>query len=140
MMCEARESDVVMPRVSPAVPSAEPVSKRQLVSGFESIRQIAMPVDRKSVMYINSIAPAVRIVSAEIRRLKHSTSFLRRNTLRAERNNKATVDDFLHPAVEPEQPPISISTVISIALGSRITEKSAVLKPAVLVVTDWNEE
>lgn len=136
ILCEGKESDVVIPRVKPAVPSAEPVSNKQLVSGIDSIRLIVIPVERKSEMYIKSMAPAVRIVSFEIRRLKHSTSFFRLKTLNAEKNSTATVDVFIPPAVEPEQPPISISTVISIELGSRIMEKSAVLKPAVLEVTD----
>ena len=140
IICDGKESEVVIPRVKPAVPSAEPVSNRQLVSGRDSIRLNAMPVERNNDIYMNSIAPAVRMISSGMRRLKHSTSFLRLNTLKAARKRTAIVDVFIPPAVEPEQPPISISTVISIAPGSLITEKSAVLKPAVLVVTDWNEE
>ena len=50
------------------------------------------------------------------------------------------VEVFIPPAVEPEQPPMSMSTVISIAPDSLMTERSAVLKPAVLAVTDWKRE
>ena len=65
IICDGKESDVVIPTVRPAVPSAEPVSNKQLISGRDSIRLTAMPVERKSEMYINSIAPAVRIVSGK---------------------------------------------------------------------------
>ena len=77
IICEDKESEVVIPSVSPAVPSAEPVSNKQLVIGRDSIILTAMPVERKSEIYINSMAPAVWIVSVGIRRLKHSTSFFR---------------------------------------------------------------
>lgn len=139
-ICDGRESDVVTPSVSPAVPSAEPVSNRQVISGSCSIRQTAMPDDKNSTRYMKSIAPAERTMSEGIRRLKHSTSFLRRYTLSAARKSTATVETFIPPAVEPEQPPVSMRAISASTPASLICERSAELKPAVLAVTDWNSE
>ena len=47
---------------------------------------------------------------------------------------------FIPPAVDPGEPPMSIKTIMSIWPASVIFVRSAVLKPAVLGVTDWNRE
>ena len=44
------------------------------------------------------------------------------------------------PAVEPGLPPMSIRIMVSIWPDSVSLLKSAVLKPAVRVVTDWNKD
>ena len=74
--------------------------------------------------------------SFDILLLKHCTSFLRLNTVIAERNRTAKVAVFIPPAVEPGEPPISIRMIIMAVPDSSIAARSVVLKPAVRVVTD----
>ena len=90
--------------------------------------------------YINKTAPAFLTVLSGTRLLKHSTSFLRENTVIAPRKSTANVAVFIPPAVDPGHPPISISTIIISVPDSDICERSCELKPAVLAVTDWNAE
>ena len=54
----------------------------------------------------------------------------------AGRIRPAKVGVFMPPAVEPGDPPISISRIITDFDVGVIAVRSAVLKPAVLVVTD----
>lgn len=82
------------------------------------------------------VLPALRTVSSDILLLKHCTSFLRLNTVIAERNRTAKVAVFIPPAVEPGEPPISIRMTIMAVPDSSIAARSVVLKPAVRVVTD----
>ena len=67
---------------------------------------------------------------------KHSVSSFLLKTASKERNSTAIVVVFIPPAVEPGEPPISISTIIIVLLLSLICARSTVLKPAVRVVTD----
>ena len=116
--------------------TAELVSKRHGMRGIFSIRLITAPPASESVRYMKSIAPALRTVSSDILLLKHCTSFLRLNTVIAERNRTANVTVFIPPAVEPGEPPISMSMIIIAEPDSSIAARSVVLKPAVRVVTD----
>ena len=50
----------------------------------------------------------------------------------------ANVVVFMPPAVEPGEPPNSIRTTINACDVLPIAARSAVLKPAVRGVTDWN--
>ena len=56
----------------------------------------------------------------------------------ASRTAKVVV--FIPPAVEPGEPPISIRRIIMPCDEPDIADKFTVLKPAVLVVTDWNRD
>ena len=53
----------------------------------------------------------------------------------ASRTAKVVV--FIPPAVDPGEPPISIKRIIMPCDELDIADKFIVLKPAVLVVTDW---
>ena len=53
----------------------------------------------------------------------------------ASRTAKVVV--FIPPAVEPGEPPISIKRIMMPCDELDIADKFTVLKPAVLVVTDW---
>ena len=52
----------------------------------------------------------------------------------------ASVVVFKPPAVELGEPPIIIRKIIHRTVASESAVKSAVLKPAVLVVTVWNRQ
>ena len=127
---------VVIPRVRPTVPIAEPVSNKQVSRGKFSNLLIKMPLDRNKNIYINKIAPALRTASSGILLPKHSTSFFLENTEMAARKITAKVVVFIPPAVDPGEPPISIRSIIIKTPDSSICERSVELKPAVLVVTD----
>ena len=50
----------------------------------------------------------------------------------------ATVVVFIPPAVDPGEPPMSMSTMVTATARPLREVRSAVLKPAVRGVTDWN--
>ena len=80
------------PRVRPAVPIAEPVSKRQVISGRRSVLLMIIPPVKKRNRYIKRIAPALRTASSEILLLKHCTSFLRLKTVIADKTNENSAE------------------------------------------------
>ena len=129
-----------MPRVSPTVAIAEATSNIQVNIGKPSTEQIiALPTINKD-KYKTKIASELLTVSSSILRLKISVLLLRLNTEMVEAKSTVTVVIFIPPAVEPEEPPISIKQIIMRIPVWLITEKSAVLKPAVLGVTVWKIE
>ena len=67
---------------------------------------------------------------------KISMSSFWRNVATIFKIRTAKVVVFMPPAVEPGDPPISISIIITDFDVGVIAVRSAVLKPAVLVVTD----
>ncbi|CAN4047882.1 RNA polymerase sigma factor sigV, partial [Dysosmobacter welbionis] len=125
----------VSPKDRPTVPMAEAVSNRLSRIGCPSIRLITSPPARNSPRYIAKIVAAWEMVSLEIRRLKKCGYSLRRKTASAFARRTASVVVFMPPAVEPGEPPMSISMVIIVCPLSLIAVKSAVLKPAVRGVT-----
>ena len=102
---------------------------------MSSTQQMAIPPSRNSPRYIIRTAAALRSVSVGRRRPKHWRSARRRNTARAASTNTARVVTLNPPAVEPGEPPTSISSVISSREGSLSWERSRVLYPAVRGVT-----
>ena len=104
--------------------------------GRSSIALIAIPPNKKSVIYIRNTADAVFTVSSSTRRLISSALSFFRKTERAEENKTAIVVVFIPPAVEPGEPPISIRIIMKYNPVSPIAVRSAVLNPAVLGVTD----
>ena len=129
-----------MPRVNPTVPIADAVSYKQVSNGRLSIRLIKNPPVRNRMTYIIRIVAAFLIVSSFTLRPKKCVCSLRLNTEIAVENKTASVVVFIPPAVEPGEPPISISMIVIAVPVSLISVKSAVLNPAVLGVTDWNKE
>ena len=65
-----------------------------------------------------------------------SVSFFLRQTENAFKIRTASVVVFIPPAVEPGEPPTSISRIIIALEDSVMAVRSAVLNPAVLGVTD----
>ena len=125
----------VIPSESPTVPIADEASKRQGIKESPSISLMTMPPERKRTRYIKSIAEAFFIAASATRLSKHSTSSLLLKTDIAENTSIATVVVFMPPAVEPGEPPMSISIMVIIFPVTLIFPKSTVLKPAVLGVT-----
>ena len=87
-------------------------------------------------MYSIRIVAALRTVSSSIRRPKQRIVSRRLKTDMAEKNSTASVVVFMPPAVEPGEPPVSISRMMMKRPTSLSFVKSRVLKPAVLGVTD----
>ena len=87
-------------------------------------------------MYIRNTAAAFLTVASSILLLINSALSFRRNTEIAEANRTAIVVVFIPPAVDPGEPPISMSRIITVRPTSLIRVRSAVLNPAVLGVTD----
>lgn len=133
---ETAPRSAVIPSESPTVPIADAVSKSAGRMGIHSTRLIIIAPNVKRNVYIRNIVAAIRTAPPEILRLKSWVFSFLRNTDMAEENNTAMVVVFIPPAVEPGDPPMSISTMVSIWPVSLKSVKSEVLKPAVLVVTE----
>ena len=140
MHLEAVPSEGVMPMVKPTVPSAEAVSNVQSVIGSPSIRLIAEAPMKKSARYmINSVAAVFTAEGSSLRLNRWTSEFcLIVDTTVAASTAKVVV--FIPPAVDPGDPPISISTVVIPFEGPERSVRSVVLKPAVLGVTAWKKE
>ena len=84
-----------------------------------------------NVTYINMTVVAFRIVHSSILLLNSCVFFFLRKTEKTLASRTAKVVVFMPPAVDPGDPPISISTISSIDPAPDSEEKDAVLKPAV---------
>ena len=93
------------------------------------------PPARNSVRYMVRMVAALRTVSSGMRRPKKCVCFLRRKTETAVETSTASVVVFMPPAVEPGEPPTSISRMTMARPVSLMSVRSAVLKPAVRGVT-----
>ena len=92
------------------------------------------------LVYMKRIAIAVATISGIMRRLNISgLSFLAKTAV-AQEIRTARVVVLIPPAVDPGLPPTSMRRIIRNWPDSRMEERSAVLKPAVRVVTDWNKD
>ena len=131
-------SSGVIPRVSPTVPTADAVSKRQVSRGRPSIPEIRHPPVRNRNRYMTRTAAAVRTVSSEILRPNILGCALLRNTELSDARRTARVVTLMPPAVEPGAPPVSMRKIIRSLPFSLSTERSRVLKPAVLGVTAFD--
>lgn len=98
------------------------------------------PAVKNKNKYMIKMVAAWRTASLEIRRLKKLADSFLRKTANELASKTASVVVFIPPAVEPGEPPTSIKTVMINWPGSLIAVRSAVLKPAVLGVTDWKRE
>ena len=95
-----------------------------------------MPPTKNSRKYITATAAAFFTTEPSMRLPQTSASSFLRQTENALRIRTASVVVFIPPAVEPGEPPTSMSRVIIALEEPVIAERSAVLKPAVLGVTD----
>ena len=77
---------------------------------------------------------------SSMRRPNTRSSFSRVIEARTHNSRVAMVVVFMPPAVEPDEPPISIKIIISILLAWLIIFKSMVLNPAVRADMDWKNE
>ena len=127
---------LVIPSVKPTVPMAEAVSKRQLKRGKFSIWLIINPPVRNKIIYMIKMVAEFLTISSDIL-LPKARVFLRwRNTANADITITAIVVVFIPPAVEPGEPPISISISITDSPVLFIEFRSTELNPAVRAVTD----
>ena len=83
---------------------------------------------------------AWRTASASKRRPKKWPSSRRRNTATMLASSTARVVVFIPPAVEPGEPPMSMSRIMTAWDTPPMAARSAVLNPAVRGVTDWKKE
>ncbi len=84
------------------------------------------------------MAAASQAALTLMRRPKKWPSSRRLNTAMALAKSTATVVVFMPPAVEPGEPPMSMSTMVTARARPLKAVRSAVLKPAVRGVMDWN--
>ena len=129
-----------MPRDNPTVPIAEAVSNMQRAYGMPSAMLImkAPVIVRKR--YMRSSVAALFMVCSSILLPKICGLLLRRITAIEFATNTASVVVFMPPAVDPGDPPINISIIVTACPALDIAFKSAVLNPAVRGVTAWNTE
>ena len=99
---------------------------------------MASPPSRNSDRYKSRMAAALRRASPSMRRPKQRGSSRLENTAAAENKSTASVVVFMPPAVEPGDPPMSMSITSTIWPTSLSAVRSMVLKPAVRGVMDWN--
>ena len=137
---ESSPSEGVNPSESPTVPTAEAVSNRQADRGSFSTALITKPPPKNRVRYMKQTVEALHTALLSIRRPKKWGSLRRWNTAMALANSTAAVVVFIPPAVDPGEPPISMSMMVSPCPTPERAVRSAVLKPAVRGVTDWNKE
>ena len=133
---EMRCNPGVIPRVRPTVPIAEAVSNRQVSIGRFSTRLMTILPSKNREMYIRNTVSAFFTVSSAIRLPKNRPFSRLRKTATAQATSTAAVVVLMPPAVEPGLPPMGLEVYVreySVSLGD---VKSAVLKPAVLFVTD----
>ena len=128
----------VMPNVRPTVATAEAVSYKQTDIGSCSAVAMTKAPRKNSVKYIPAMVAAFLTAEPSMRRPKNSASSLRRKVAHILASRTANVVVFMPPAVEPGEPPNSIRTTINACEVLPIAARSAVLKPAVRGVTDWN--
>ena len=138
---DGTESVGVIPKLKPTVARAEIASNRHGIRG----RLSRMLSDHEHtgiprLVYMKRIAIAVATISGIMRRLNISgLSFLAKTAV-AQEIRTARVVVLIPPAVDPGLPPTSMRRIIRNWPDSRMEERSAVLKPAVRVVTDWNKD
>ena len=130
----------MIPIVIPTGPIADAVSYIQVRIGSPSILLIMHAAPKNSSKYRTKIAVALRTVSAGILLPNIVASSWCLNTDMADSERIANVVVFIPPAVDPGDPPISISMIVRISPAPLSVFWSAVLNPAVLVVTDWNRD
>ena len=137
---DGTESDGVIPKLKPTGPRAENASNRHGIRGRLSRILSVMAHRIPRLVYMKRIAIAVATISGIMRRLNISgLSFLAKTAV-AQEIRTARVVVLIPPAVDPGLPPTSMRRIIRNWPDSRMEERSAVLKPAVRVVTDWNKD
>ena len=108
---EISPSPGVRPSVRPTVPIAEAVSKSHVEIGRLSVTLIMTAPEINRVSYIMNTDMAVRTASEGMRLPKKCALSFLLKTENADENRTATVVVFIPPAVEPGEPPISISII-----------------------------
>ena len=101
---------------------------------------INSPQPKNSMRYMLKIVAAVLTAPEPTLRPKNCGLSRRRKVATALASRTAKVVVFIPPAVEPGEPPTSISKIIMARDASVIAVRSMVLKPAVLGETAWKKE
>ena len=135
MICDTAESDGVSDMVRPTVPKAEAVSYRHRFIGAFSINAMTHAPPRLIVTPMTVSATAFMMLRGSMVRPKAVTDVRPRSALTALSASTATVTVLRPPAVEPGEPPISMSTHATACEGPVSALSSRVLKPAVRSVT-----
>ena len=133
---ETIPSEGVIPTVTPTVAIADTVSHRVSTRGKFSIAEITTDTLQVISRYIINTQEAVLVICSSILRPNASTFFLRKKVVKILMHSTQKVVVLIPPAVEPGEPPINIRQVMTKMPASVISDKLAVLKPAVLLVTD----
>lgn len=133
---DAAERAVVIPKDSPTVAIADVVSKIAERAGTSSNEHIKIEDIVMSARYEVIIAAACckRVLFNLRFTIMISRSFFAVEIILQISTTNVVV--FIPPAVEPELPPINMSSMLIIIDESFISAKFIVLNPAVLVVTD----
>ena len=109
-------------------------------SSIFSILAMIMLTERDSERYSIKIHVAFRVIISSSRRPKTSVDFLLRNVVTTESASTANVVVLIPPAVDPGDAPMNIRIMIKKRPLSVSAARSIVLNPAVLALTDWNED
>ena len=129
----------VMPVVRPTVARADTASYRASVklTGTGAVAVIKNPPKKARPVIIKKIVVASMAFAWGMVRLKICTVLLPRALLQINSTSTTKVTVFKPPAVEPEEPPMSITTIESALVASVNLPWSMAAKPAVRNVTTW---
>ena len=119
---------------------AETLSKSVLINGIFSIREMIILTEHESPKYIIKIHDTFLGRCVSRRRPKTSVAFPSRNVVIIDKIKTAKVVVLIPPAVDPGDPPIIIRMISKNLPDSVKTARSTVLNPAVLELTDWNND
>ena len=133
--CDAVLNPAVMPSDKPTVPMAEAVSNNASFTVILSNALKSIPQPKNRRIY-SAVMEIICNKASSLILLRKQVMFLRfLNTENRLDTSMASVVVFKPPAVELGEPPMSIKKIIHKIVASDSVVKSAVLKPAVLVVT-----
>ena len=129
----------VAPAVRPTVAKADTDSKRLSVNPMGDVALINSAPNILKPIKIVTIVTASNTLSVGILRLKTHTVCLPLARVHMNSSKTTNVTVFTPPAVEPEDPPISIKNILTPFPASVSSAWSTDAKPAVRTVTDWKK-
>ena len=124
---EKSHSSRVMPVVMPTVPMAEKTSKRMSVSSKSCAREMSSAPISARERFMNTMTPARRASSLEMRRPKISGSRLPTTPEARQTASTARVPVLTPPAVEPELPPMNMRMIVKSLLPGQSAAVSTLL-------------
>ena len=136
---DALERAGVIPVVRPTVPRAEAVSKPALRKGTESAMEMTIAPHSHSISISKKRVTASMARRAGRVRTRKVIRSRPRRLVKSTINSAHTVTVFMPPAVEPEEPPMSIKIQLIAMELSCIAPWSMTLNPAVRRVADWKK-